>query len=224
MFCLVFTLQNYGAEKLTEILLQPSTKVNEIITKAIDSGKSAKGSDNKSYIRMVGLVIRTGEKDYNQFLSKGDEMNFVECFRSYAKEASQHSPTKITFRVFVTSDYAPVKEKVVHELLEGDNGGLSVEVFTLEDSIVHVMHIQDNEEEEVYARVRKTFAEFFLIGKCEVLFLTHGSLFGRAAAERGRVMESNTHFISDSNCDGKRDKYSYLQCHDPKYPKICGFK
>ena len=167
-------------------------------------------------------MIRTGEGEYNQFLSKGDEKNFVQCFRNYAKSKSRNNK-KLKFRVFVTSDYVKVKNKVVEELKTGDNGGLSVDVLTLSDSIVHVMQVKENtKDKSILDRIHKTYAEFFLIGQSDVLFLTHGSLFGRAAAERGSVTESNVYYISDSNCDGVREKHSYLNCHKPKYPSVCG--
>ena len=210
-------LQHFGGDRLSEILIQPSTKVDEIIQRVTSSNQG------QSNTRKVALVIRTGEGEYNQFLSKGDEFNFVKCFRNYAKSESDKSMSN-KYRVFVTSDNLEVKNRVIEELKTGDNGGLSVDVLSLDDSIIHVMHVEENEKKQsVLNKIRKTYAEFFLIGQCDVLFLTHGSLFGRTAADRGKATESNVYFISDSHCDGTREKYSYLQCHDPKYPKVCGF-
>jgi len=217
-------LQHFAGDKLSQTLIQPSVDVEEIIQSVTQLDPSRSSEDAKLSTRMVALVMRTGEGEYNQFLSKGDERNFVECFRNYAKAESKKFLSEIKFRVFVTSDNTEVKNQVVEELKTGDNKGSAVEVLTLDDSIVHVMHVQENEtKKSVVNKIRKTYAEFFLIGKCDVLFLTHGSLFGRTAADRGKVHESNVHYISDSNCDGTREKFSYLQCHEPKYPKVCGF-
>ena len=207
---------------MSEVLLRASKKVDQIIKNATLSMEQKVKKQHSDIVRKVALVIRTGNTEYNQFLSKGDEMNFVKCFQNYAKIAQKHSPKKINFVLFVTSDNASVKKKVVKELKGGDNSDLSIHVFSLNDSIIHVMHV-DKTKHDVKSKIRKTYAEFFLIGRCQVLFLTHGSLFGRAAAERGNIDEANVHYISDSNCDGKREKYSYLQCHEPKYPPVCGF-
>ena len=208
----LYSFQNFGADLLSETLLKPSNKVQKIVKDIL------KGKDKFSH--MVGIVIRTGKGEYNQFLSEGDEMNFVLCFKNYVAKKMGKSQS---VRVFVTSDEAAVKKRVVHELETGKFEVQSIDIVALNDSIVHLMKVVDNEKDSVRVKIHKTFAEFFLIGKCQVLFLTHGSLFGRAAAERGKVGEENIHYISDSNCDGKREKYSYLQCHQPKYPKVCGF-
>lgn len=208
-------------------LIRPSPKVKDIVDRVLNSDPTPSGGkESQVNIRTVALVIRTGENDYNQFLSKGDETNFVKCFQSYAKQHAQKAKRRVMFRVFVTSDSEQVKRNAVEQLRKPTSGDYEIDVVTLGDSIIHVMHIKKGEirQESVLERVRRTYAEFFLISRCQVLFLTHGSLFGRTAAEYGRQDESDVHFISDSRCDGRREKYSYLECHEPKYPKICGFR
>ncbi|XP_076822115.1 uncharacterized protein LOC143468667 [Clavelina lepadiformis] len=216
----------FSYEHLAAKLLQPSPKVKRIVDEVVNSRLQPSGKIEGGYLnRSVAIVMRTGNSDYVQFLSEDDEMNFVKCFRNYANIYVKKQPSQVRFRVFVTSDSETVKERVVDELENGDNGDVTLEVVTLDDSIIHVMHVEEKSKRKksVRDKIRKTYAEFFLIGRCEVLFLTHGSLFGRAASDRGVAKESDVHFISDSKCDGKREKYSYLQCHEPKYPKVCGF-
>ena len=174
----------------------------------------------------VALVIRTGLAEYNQFLSPGDELNFVTCFQNFVRtEKRRNRKTELKYRVFLASDNDVVKSNVFAAMDEfkSENTDVTIEILALDDSIIHIMHPgSDPNSKEVYNKIRKTLAEFFMISRCKVLFLTHGSLFGRTAAELGRTSENSVHFISDSNCDGEREKYSYLQCHTPKYPKVCG--
>lgn len=175
-------------------------------------------------LHKVALVLRTGIGEYNQFLSPGDEKTFVSCFNNYAKHYQKRTGSKkVKFVVFVTSDNAETK-RITVEALEDNANNVDIEAVTLNDSAIHVMHMSKKESREsgVRQKLRKTIAEFFLIGMCDARFLTHGSLFGRVASERGGN-ENMNFFISDSNCDGKREKYSYLSCHEPKYPKICNF-
>lgn len=178
---------------------------------------------NNQVLHKVALVLRTGIGEYNQFLSPGDEKTFVSCFNNYAKSYQKREGNKkVKFVVFVTSDNAETKRNAI-EALETNANNFNIEVVTLNDSAIHVMHMskEESKETEIREKLRKTIAEFFLIGMCDARFLTHGSLFGRVAAERGGGDERMNFFISDSNCDGKREKYSYLSCHEPKYPKIC---
>lgn len=210
---LLLLKQLFEYDGLIKAIIQPSAKVQKIIDNTIK-----RNFVSKANTRLVSLVVRTGQGEYNQFLSIGDEMNFVKCLQAYVKSTKGQAVNK--FRVFVTSDVDDVKQKVVRAL----RGDEAVEVVTLNESNVHVMHLnkQELKTQEVRDKLRRTYAEFFLIAKCEVHFLTHGSLFGRTASEHGGAREGDIHFISDSQCDGHREKYSYLQCHKPKYPKICG--
>lgn len=204
-------------ENLLSSLLQPSSKVNTIINRVFPA---------KPDHRDVALVIRTGLAEYNQFLSPGDENNFVMCFQNYVKAEKRRKPNVARkYRVFLASDNDDIKSEMFKALeeLQAEIANVAIEIVALNDSIIHIMHPGSNpNSKEVHNKIRKTLAEFFIISRCKTLFLTHGSLFGRTAAELGGTSENNVHFISDSNCDGKRDKYSYLQCHSPKYPKICG--
>nr|XP_002131199.1 uncharacterized protein LOC100179133 [Ciona intestinalis] len=216
---------NFAYDDKIRAIVQPSSKVQHIVDSVISS--QFESSNDRKNVQLVGLVMRTGEGEYNQFLSPGDEAYFVQCFRNYAVDYQKKIAKLVKFKVFVTSDNIETKTKVVNELNnQTNNGEIHVDVITLDDSFVHVMHVSEKngKKKTVKEKIRKTYAEYFLIGKCDVLFLTHGSLFGRAAAERGIADERNVHFISDSKCDGKREKYSYLKCHEPKYPAVCNIQ
>lgn len=213
-------------DKINEVFLKPSDKVQKIINDVAE--KHFDNHSNDVIVHTVAMVMRTGIGEYNQFLSNGDEKNFVKCFLNYAKKMSGKNQQKTKFVVFVTSDDKPTKESAVNELREKRDAEYGeIEVVTIEDSSIHVMHLAEAElkKKKTFTKLRKTFAEFFIIGNCDARFLTHGSLFGRVAAERGGYWpKKHDFFISDSMCDKKREKYSYLECHSPKYPDICGFK
>ena len=210
--------QHVPYDNLLSSILKPSKKVKAIIDQVLPDAL-----DHQD----VALVIRTGLGEYNQFLSPGDENNFVTCFKNYVKTEKLRKPNvSLKYRVFLASDNDDVKVNVINamEAFKAAHVDISIEILVLNDSIIHIMHPGSNpHSQHVSNKIRKTFAEFFIISRCKVLFLTHGSLFGRTASELGKTSENNVHFISDSNCDGTREKYSYLKCHTPKYPKICGF-
>ena len=192
-------------------LVRPSAQVREIM-----KNYYSRLDKNKLLNHMIALVIRTGLKDYNQFLSPGDEINFVKCLQQYIRLNAYKNLT-----IFVTSDANEVKQNTINELSRSKRE-LNYDVTSLDDSIIHVMSdisSKDTNDGLLRSRILKTFAEYFIISECDVIFLTHGSLFGITAAERSE--KANTFFISDSKCDGKRQKYSYLNCHEPKYPEFC---
>jgi len=193
----------FESNSLLRGIFKPSKQVEKIVQNIFEK---------KSDFRYVALVIRTGHNEYNQFLSIGDEQIFVRCFSNFLSMTSSQR-----YRVFVASDNVHVKNYVISKLRGFNRSNL--EVVSLSDSIIHLMH--SHLDDDVIKRAEKTFAEFFAISRCDVMFLTHGSLFGRTAAEYGDVTSSNTYFISDSKCDDVREKYSYLGCHEPKYPQIC---
>nr|XP_039251699.1 uncharacterized protein LOC120329223 [Styela clava] len=208
---------------VTEYFMKPSTKVQEVMD-TITEGPF-KNQDKNQNIHKVAIVMRTGIGEYNQFLSIGDEKNFITCFLNYARKISREAPNdgkEIKFVVFVTSDNTDAKQNAI-DALKKEQEKINIEIVTLEDSAIHVMHMTSEESKlkRVRTKLRKTVAEFFIIGMCDAKFLTHGSLFGRTAAERGGGPEQNNFFISDSHCDGKREKHSYLSCHKPKYPSVC---
>lgn len=219
-------------DRLSHFFINPSSRVKEVIDDVMERHFH---DDGEVFTHKVAIVMRTGIGEYNQFLSVGDEANFVECFLSYARHfvtrqeevwrVDDVTPKKIKFSVLITSDNHDAKENAVKALREG-SGDLDINVIILDDSIVHVMHMTSEESKlkRMRTKLRKTMAEFFLISMCDVRFLTHGSLFGRAAAEMAGDREDTNFYISDSNCDGKREKHSYLQCRKPKYPPICDFK
>jgi len=188
-------------------MFQPSPQVQQMII------------HKNHHYRQVALVIRTGETEYNQFLSAGDERIFVRCLRNFLRRSPGRS-----HQIFVTSDSDRVKRDVIEQLHHMEGELPEVEIRSLDDSIVHVM--APNSGDDV-TRIRKTFAEYFTIASSDVMFLTHGSLFGQTAAERRMMTTSQltspveVYYLSDSNCDGTREKYSYLRCHVPKYPPIC---
>lgn len=198
--------------------IQPSKKVREII-KSVESEHFYSES---RIVHKAAIVLRTGVGDYNQFLSQGDELNFVKCFQSYAKKFVQGRnlpKDMITFKVLVTSDNNESKNNAVKELKKLiNNDGYKIHPIMLNDSAIHVMHMAENEHKEAKGleKLLKTYAEFFLIGECDVRFLTFGSLFGKVASEN--TPDHTNFIISDSNCDGTREKYSYLECNSPKYP------
>jgi len=195
-------------------LVRPSVLVKEVMEKYFSHLKKFKENEKENH--MIALVIRTGLKEYNQFLSPGDETIFVKCLQQYIRLNSYKHAI-----IFVTSDTNEVKQNTINELLRG-NQNFYYNVTSLDDSIIHVMTDIKSKETNVNlftSRIIKTFAEYFIISTCDVMFLTHGSLFGTTAAERSKKAE--LFFISDSKCDGKREKYSYLNCHKPKYPEFC---
>ena len=195
-------------------LVRPSMQVKQIMKNYYSSLEKNENLNKLNH--MIALVIRTGLKDYNQFLSPEDETNFVKCLQQYIKLNAYKNLT-----VFVTSDINEVKQNAINELLRNKRE-FYYDVTSLDDSEIHVMSdisIKDTNNSLLLSRVLKTFAEYFIISECDVMFLTHGSLFGITAAERS--VKAKAFFISDSKCDGKREKYSYLNCHEPKYPEFC---
>jgi len=144
----------------------------------------------------VGIVIRTGTLE-NQisFLQPGDEMKFFRCWEKYREEKGISGSTVI----YLASDSSSVVENLTSKFSEP--------VFSLDVEPVHTIHAPMNKEDEL----TKTLATWFLLSQTDLIFLTQGSLFGRAAAERGGVYEKNRYRIAASNCD------------DPKHPRGCGY-
>ena len=222
-------------------LFRPSQQVQRVLN-TITTPPCEKCAPN---VRQLALVIRTGNNEYNQFLSEGDEQIFVRCLNNYVREEHLRSAGAVKlYRVLVTSDSSSVKEQaaaLVRDMYarydEAVKRQMRVEVVTLTDSVVHIMsggdHGGGGGKGGKLNLLVKTYAEYFAIARCDVKFLTHGSLFGQTAAERRddvaatsteatKAAAADVFYISDSNCDGLRSKYSYLECHYPKYPVICG--
>ena len=207
-------------------LFQPSQQVQTIIN-------SISALDCSNSIRQVAIVVRTGKGEKNRFLSDGDETNFARCFANFVRDDSTltYHGERIRYHVIIISDCDVIKQWLASTIIfdydqtsEADKRRYDVTVATLNDSIVHVMSsVAGYGDDKTILRVRKTFAEYFVIASCDVIFLTYGSLFGKTAAERSGVTSSNVHVISDSKCDSGRNDYSYLGCHQPKFPDICRF-
>uniref|UniRef100_F6QHR3 Uncharacterized protein n=2 Tax=Ciona intestinalis TaxID=7719 RepID=F6QHR3_CIOIN len=124
---------NFAYDDKIRAIVQPSSKVQHIVDSVISS--QFESSNDRKNVQLVGLVMRTGEGEYNQFLSPGDEAYFVQCFRNYAVDYQKKIAKLVKFKVFVTSDNIETKTKVVNELNnQTNNGEIHVDVITLDDS------------------------------------------------------------------------------------------
>lgn len=146
------------------------------------------------------------------FLKRGDEKYFESCIYNYVKH--KHNTEK-TVALFIASDDEGIKSQIKENL----ESRLNCRVVSIEDSYIHVTKplIPDTDAQ---LKLVKTFAEFHLISKSNTVFLTQSSLFGRAAAEMGRVPEKNIFYISASDCDDP-NRFGYSTCHSPKIPSFC---
>lgn len=190
------SLVNSG--KIKQYLMKPSKILEKMIEEEI-----------KDFKCDAGVVIRTGENDYNEFLDKSDHEIFTQCIKNH------HPPLK---NIFLTSDSLTAKNSVERNLKN-----FNVNVKTIKDSYIHIsdLSIRSRNDEKVL----KTFLEFHLISKCRYNFLTQNSLFGEVASKLVDVDKDSgrNYYISHRFCDDKIKilKESYVFCASPKYPGFC---
>ncbi|CAH1783891.1 unnamed protein product [Owenia fusiformis] len=158
---------------------------------------------------MVALVIRTGKSDYMRFLSDGDEFKFIDCYNKYMNERKIDTAN---VKLFVTSDEDYVIKNVAKKI------GKNNVIYTDISSPVHVAHLDKYDDKTKTKGVIKTMADFFIISKADIVFLTKGSLFGAAATELGNIPYDRIFTISDKNCDKQGHPRG---CASPKYPPFC---
>ena len=120
--------------------------------------------DNVITEKTVGVIIRTGWDDWQQFLLPDDPKKFPLCLAAW-RDNTNDLPAGIN--VLVTSDREDVKLETVKKLRE-----LNFDVIALDDSATHV------QTPESIQKVHKTIAEFHLISRLGYGLLTSSSLFG----------------------------------------------
>eukprot|EP00121_Abeoforma_whisleri_P009143 Awhi_evm1s8401 len=158
----------------------------------------------------IALVIRMGgiASDAYSFLNERDIKKFLECLKNWL---ILYNSRKKDVAVFLSTDKELVYHIVTKELEKE-----SLRLVYEPAPIVHVQHASISDESIV-----KTFVDLFMIGWADYGFLTHFSLFGHFAAIQGTMRSENMFFISAADCDSKTKQYSFVDCHNPKYPSFC---
>jgi hypothetical protein len=163
--------------------------------------------------RLIGLQIRTGTDNIVEekaFLSSKDILKFAKCA---AKYSVVHTSEIMTTTFFVSTDSMKAARTVTKYL---GNRGPTLQITV--GRPVHILHYtkdtQDSRQD-----LLKIWADFFLLSKCDVLILTHQSLFGYYAAHMSPQYDTSLKqlFIGDSLC-GEPGHYP---CYNRKNSPEC---
>eukprot|EP00992_Anisonema_acinus_P006856 TRINITY_DN2397_c0_g1_i1.p1 TRINITY_DN2397_c0_g1~~TRINITY_DN2397_c0_g1_i1.p1 ORF type:complete len:356 (-),score=105.39 TRINITY_DN2397_c0_g1_i1:11-1054(-) len=186
--------------EVQKLILRPSPPVAELMAAA--EARLA-GAETRVCLQMRFGMTRGGRPEM-QFLAPGDQHRFVHC----AKRLAETKPIKGKWAVFLTTDTPEAAEDVIKNL--------NVPVVQIEGKVAHVFR------EPASADIMKAFADFFMLGRCDELFVTAWSLFsqyGQVVFETQKPRGRRPYEISHGNCgDGGNVK----KCAQySKYPSFC---
>jgi hypothetical protein len=168
----------FSEDAMILFLLRPSAKVRDEYMAQTEELLSG------SYV--ISVAMRTGHFEYTgaRFLDlgQGDELQFAECANAAIRQLKPHFASVLPngVKVFASSDNQQAIDSF--KAAAGEYGWAD-RVVTMPSTGV-ISHVNSNSSDVHEDGIYRAFAEFFLLGRAHVSFLTAHSLFGDAAANR----------------------------------------
>ena len=170
---------------------------------------------------VISAVVRTGwtEDTLNsKFLNEGDEERFAACIVAAKHQlkgdlaAGDTGNTQSGVTVLVLSDNQKVLQRLRADSRLQSSPSFEV-VFGVDssaDGSGALSHVNTNSSSVERAGVYRSFAEWFLLARSQITFLTSNSLYGDSATRRGGDAVVRRYAINKGSCESD----TRMQCKE----------